>query len=495
MREGIRTAILLCGDLESASALREWSPDDLAAVHVVPGLCRRMDAIPAIAQDASCERLVIGLCREDHSPAELQSQVRKAGLDALGVEVLSLRGCRPKRARILLAAAVARARAFTGSRPENVKLYLSSKISRRALFKLSLTEYRAAPSIDHGKCASDIGCRVCAELCPQGALKWSDGVMDYNKDICEPCGICVTACPRGAVINPACTPAQMEAQTQALLSEPYEGPRGILFICQRTQAPDIDEGWMPVKLPCVGMVTPIWLLAPLLMGAGSVGVLTCGEMCPARQGQVVREKVEYCRELLRSLGAPDDLVVLDPEGAPRHGRPAIIRRNPFTHDARADVILTLAESLGGGSFALEHPLSPLGLVEIQQDVCTACGMCARSCPTGALALEEDDDGVSLSFEAASCVACAQCLPRCPEGERNAISLRRAVDTRAVAGGRLLLRQEKTLRCASCGSQIAPVGMMRRLEEILGDEYAQVMPLLRRYCVDCRVMVGGTVSPR
>jgi ferredoxin len=165
-------------------------------------------------------------------------------------------------------------------------------------------------------------------------------------------------------------------------------------------------------------------------------------------------------------------------------------RNPFAHDARADVLLRLADEYGRREVVPEHPRSPVGLVEINRDACTACGMCARSCPTEALTFTETQEGVSLSFDPARCVACAQCLPRCPEAEREAICLRSVVDLEAIAGGRVLVYTEETARCIACGSPIAPVKMMRRLEEILGDEYAQVMPVLNQYCMDCRVMAQG-----
>lgn len=492
MTETTRTALLLCGDWRLSVRLADWSPDGDVEVHVVPGLCGQLETIGRVLTGKGFHRLVLGLCSEEYSVAEMQTQARKLGLDALGVEIVHLRDVEVEKAKVLLTAAVARARVFAGSRPEHAKLYLSSRISRRSLLRLSITEYMAAPSIDHGLCAADIGCSVCAQVCPQNALEWADGRMHYDKEKCEPCGLCVTSCPRGAVLNPACTPAQLEAQVRTLLSVQYRGPRGILFLCQRSPEPGGTDGWMPVRLPCVGMATPTWLLAPLLMGAGSVTVVPCGEACPAHQADAVEEKVAFCRQYLRMIGAPEDLVTLSPapDESPRHGGDGVSPENPFSHRAGADVLLSLAQAYGVTHGVLEHPAAPVGSVEIRAEACTACGMCARSCPTEALTFGEGEEGVTLNFDASRCVACSQCLPKCPEMERGAITLHRMVDLERLDQGRTLLYGEETARCVVCGAAIAPLKMVKRVEELLGTDYAAMMPLLTQYCMDCRVTSQG-----
>jgi len=491
MSNDTKTAMLICGDWSHGMRLTQWSIDEGVDMHVVLDLCKRPEEISELLTGRGISRLVLGLCPGEYSMAEVQTQARKVGLDALGVEIVHLQGMRLEKARLLLAAAVAKARAYTGSEPENAKPSLPARVSRRALFKLSLLEYQAAPSIQESWCAADLGCKACVQACPRGALEWFDGRVQYDKMKCEPCCSCVAVCPRGAIINPTVTPAQLETQICTLL-DPAIGnikPRGILFTCQRIPKPErsFHEGWMPVELPCVGMAPPHWLLAPLILGASAVGVLPCRRGCPVGQAQAIAERVAYCQEFLRVIGVSKDLVRLSRtlDQAPPEGGKRDSLENPFSHKATANVLMRVAQAHNAGEVALEHPSSPLGIVEVRGDICTGCGMCAMACPTGALNYDMGDEGTALTFDAATCVACGQCLPKCPEAKHGAISLSRRTDLWRISEGRKLIYQENTPLCIACGAPIAPSKMIKRIEELLGGERAATTSILTRYCLTCR----------
>jgi len=51
-------------------------------------------------------------------------------------------------------------------------------------------------SVDQGLC---MGCGLCAESCPFGALKLTDGKSRLDADACMGCGVCVDRCPEGAI--------------------------------------------------------------------------------------------------------------------------------------------------------------------------------------------------------------------------------------------------------------------------------------------------------
>ena len=166
-RERPKTLVLLCQTLDGlangvdVASLRGWlhETDPAVQVEIIDDVCRRPAAI-ARASAAQARRLVLGLCSADYSELEIQSQARKVGIDPLSVEIVSLgaycalthpRPLATDRARLLLAAAVARARAFPGSGPENVKPVLlrqHQKVSRRALFTLPPISYRAVASVE-----------------------------------------------------------------------------------------------------------------------------------------------------------------------------------------------------------------------------------------------------------------------------------------------------------------------------------------------------------
>lgn len=485
MSTKLATTILLCEDWPSSSEVLEWNGEDHTEVQTAPDLCQHLGTAGKFLAGKEVDRLVLGLCSEDYSLAELQPEVRKAGLDPLGVEIVHLKEASPNKAKVLLAAAVARARAFAGSKPEHSKMYTSAKISRRSLFRLRWTEYRAVPSIDNAACAAGSGCSICTQVCPQDALKWSERRIEYNKSTCEPCGLCVTACPRGAVHDPTYTPAQLEAQVGALISE-EDGPRGIVYHCGHSPEPQGSEGWMSVRLSCAGMATSGWILAPLLMGAGAVGIQRCPLECPAGQADTVKETAVFCRDFLAGIGAPEDLVLLDPDLSrdPPRGMTPVRLDEPFGHEAVPAILRGLTHLFDVDEVTVAHERSPLGLVEIGK-ACTACGMCAEACPTDALTFEIEGEGVVLTFNAANCVACGMCIPPCPERHRGAIRLVKTVDLGRLNLGRIVLRQEATPRCERCGAPIAPQAMLNRVGELLGEEYATLTPVIGRYCSDCR----------
>jgi NAD-dependent dihydropyrimidine dehydrogenase PreA subunit len=50
-------------------------------------------------------------------------------------------------------------------------------------------------AIDKEKC---IGCAICIDYCPVGAIRMHDGKAEIN-DQCIDCGKCVNSCPQGAI--------------------------------------------------------------------------------------------------------------------------------------------------------------------------------------------------------------------------------------------------------------------------------------------------------
>lgn len=252
----------------------------------------------------------------------------------------------------------------------------------------------------------------------------------------------------------------------------------------------MGEDWMPVALPCAGMATPPWLLAPLLMGASAVSVIPCPPECPVQQSWKVAAHVRYCRALLHELGTEEDLVSLGLIAGtpPQSGFDAIGVEDPFGQGRGPAILDQVAAAFTTDRVWLEEPGSPLGLVTIGE-ACTACGMCGESCPPGALVAEVNDDQFTLTFDHALCVACSQCLPRCPEIAQGAITLRKAMDTDLLRSGRHVLHEARILRCESCGAPISSVGMMERIGELLEEEQAPLVSVLSRSCPDCRMKLA------
>lgn len=527
-----RVAVLLserlatCGAGLDLAGLQQWIESMLpnATVAVLPDLARRPAALPERIASSGAARLVLGLETGVYPVAEVQAQVRKAGIDPLGIAVLDLgahaalafpRPLATARAKVLAAGAVARARAFPGTRPEHVKTAVSVAVSRRALFTLAVHEQHVVPAIRAARCVADRGCRVCIDVCPRQALRLKDRRIEVDKARCESCGMCAHACPTEAVELPGLGAAELDAQVAALLATAVAdlGPRGILLACERsatTLAAAVaggfryPAGWLPVVVPCAGMLSPALMLRSLALGAAAVGILGCREQCVFGQGTTVAERVAFCQVLLEQLsGAPERVRFCPPGGADlaAWALPDVVLGAPAGADderlhgtrAAAAALLALARAHAApDDVVVEHAQAPFGVVEIDPVGCTTCEACTTVCPTGALASQRGDDGIAITFDPTLCPACGLCAPRCPEAEHGVLRLRRAVDLRRLAAGRVVLKRDDTPRCVACGAPIAPAAMMARLAAMLGDEYAALSPVLTRLCSDCR---GGAPAPR
>lgn len=508
-------------DLETLQRSLEATLPDLQVLTSPSPMGRSGELARAMATSGA-ERLVLGLASGECSVAEVQVQARQADLDPLGVEVVNLgaqasrwqpTGAAMARAKLLLAAAVARTRAYPGSRPEHAKTALAVNLSRRALFTLSVRATRAVPAVVSSRCAAELGCRRCLGVCPHDAISL-DGRAELDQSRCEGCGLCVSACPWEAIDYPGASVPEVEAQVETLLDATLAdlAPRGVLFLCRETATSlesDLDRGsrypsgWLPVAVPCTGMLSPVRWLRTLALGAEAVGVAPCGDQCSHHQDALVEERVAFCQELLGLLGAPRERVRLLPPAVddpsawtlPAHPEPSSDLLIPFSNNvsgrdprAATEALLYLATAYGAPvDLTLAHAEAPFGLVDLDPTRCTGCEACTSACPTGALVSERDAAAITLSFDATACTACGLCVARCPEAARGGLSLRQEVDLRRLEAGRVAVYRDDTPTCVTCGAPIAPSAMMARIAELLGTESSALTGTIGQYCPDCRLL--------
>jgi Fe-S-cluster-containing hydrogenase component 2 len=520
---------MLCADLATAgsgidlAATSAWAEAAIpgARVRIVPDLCRGPVDLSAHLAQAPPDRLVLGLCAPPRAYADLQARARRVGLDPFLMEIVDLgtyaarvhpRPQATAKAKVMLAGAVARARAARPSRPEHTRPRLSVALSRRALLRLTWLEYEGLPAPAAERCRVDRGCTACVEACPRAALRAADGAIEVDRQRCAACGICVTACPHEAMELPGAAPAQVEAQVAALLTAaPAEvAPRAIVFTCRHStgglaslarRGRAYPPGWLPVEVPCVAMVPPMWLLAALALGAAGVAILPAAAGCPERTAEEAEARVDYCRAVLDRLGQPRERVAVLPAAGPAleealHALagsvwplapaapcgPSGPPDRPLAPAARAQVLFHLAEACGSAAaWSVAHTRSVFGMVEAAEG-CTLCGNCAAACPTEALRLSRDEDGVTLAFAPAECTGCGRCVSVCPEP--SGMRMTRLTDLVRLGAGPRVLARSPHRRCAACGAPFAPEAVVARIAAIL-HAGPTISRLVTRYCPDCR----------
>ena len=62
--------------------------------------------------------------------------------------------------------------------------------------------------IDEDRCAA---CGLCLEACPQGAIALGESGATIDRALCAGCAACLTACPQGAIYEVQAAPVAMAA--------------------------------------------------------------------------------------------------------------------------------------------------------------------------------------------------------------------------------------------------------------------------------------------
>ncbi len=449
-------------------------------VVAIAGLCGDPGSLVA-AELAEVEAVMLHAGEFDRG--FLQGALRKRGADPLGVPVVELAGPATEPwLTVAAAGALARHRAFPGSGPEHAKMRWPELLSRRRLFAMTVPQYIAAPAIDRTTCAAERGCRLCVDACPSGALRWDAGQVSYDMDLCVACGICTTTCPTGATTNPTATTGQVAAQIRAIV-EASDVPVGIEYRCRDAVAAPPVDGWFPVEVPCTGMLTVGWLLAPLVLGAGAIGAPSCTDIgCELGNDLVLKERRKAAGAILDELGSTA-------ERLHRRSRPMV--PDPLGSGAGAfgeswgdaEAFLALADALSVDDAVVEA--GSAGVVAIDAATCTACEQCTSVCPSTALRSGRIDGEIEITVDPLLCVGCGACVATCPERAHGAITLERCLDVAELVLGRRTVRSATTATCEVCRGPIAPSAMLERIRSMLGPDLAGTVDLISRRCLNCR----------
>lgn len=315
----------------------------------------------------------------------------------------------------------------------------------------------------------------------------------------------MSVCPRDAIHFPAASSLQIGAQVEALLDgNSLSSPRGIIFACHNSvgrfhelsrSGNSILDGWFPVEVPCTGMITPTWILKSLQLGAAAVGLLVCPENdCRYGGREEMAGRVDYCSTLLNRMGMPSGAVQLVSSDEPdelqeflavleslenRRTDQSPLLPADFSPLGAAGAVRGLAEFKAFPvDLVVAHAHSPLGNLEVEKG-CTLCGACVAACPSDALSMEAGK-GEVLSFSPAACVACGACVPVCPE---NVMRTEKVTRLASLMEEEVILFQDTSPRCVTCGKLIMPHAMLNRLKQSLKDHPS--FDIISQYCIDCR----------
>jgi len=181
----------------------------------------------------------------------------------------------------------------TAHYPKNIRETISQAEGAAARAATILSQDRiissgAVSEIDENEC---IGCGLCAEVCPYGAIELYAG-SDGSKarvipTVCKGCGACSPKCPADAIINNHFTDHQIISQINATYSVPIRRsePRILAFLCNwcgyvgadlagvsRIQyAPNVRI----IRVMCLARIDPGFIKQAFLKGMDGVLVVGC----------------------------------------------------------------------------------------------------------------------------------------------------------------------------------------------------------------------------
>jgi ferredoxin len=313
------------------------------------------------------------------------------------------------------------------------------------------------PEIDGERCVHALfdqaTCQACVDACPRSAWQLDDESLGLDTDACDGCGLCVPACPTGALHVEF--PWQIRSIGSSLVA---------MLACERS---GVDEP--AAFVPCIHALGLRQLL--LIHSAGIGYLFPCIGDCSHCHRQPAGEKLQHrlasLALMLRQRGQPP-LRLLDrssrvwravyrsDEVIPRGTR--LGRRDFLRGGATLRQLVVLdplnrpeARHFPPGELlpdAMEEtePLRWPWVPRLDASRCNGCDACIRLCPTGAveMVLGEESASPSMAYrlDPKACNGCGICVDACDRGAMEVVT-----DTEA---GRMAIPLRER-RCRACGN--------------------------------------------
>ena len=380
----------------------------------------------------------------------------------------------------------------------------------------------SAPKVHPDRCLNarhkEAGCRLCVDACPTDAIGLREGRPILDREQCARCGLCLHTCPTDAFTQARPAEATLLETVAQLGAHPVE------LFCPLHPEPEHTQAPVAVRVRhkrCLAALAPAHLLTLSQDGQHPLWLddSICNR-CPLGANQAaIAQTATQANRLLEALGRPPAIhrhsqeapqlpaqaeakplvdgsqprvsrrgllgalgrrvqeraaQVQDqlPDGPAPSPRSVEERLPQQTPESRRRLLARLApllrEGLESGALDAQAPLSteglPLAQVTVDAEACSGCRLCARFCPTGALAFQaevsflhamaaDERAAFQLTFRPALCLDCNICTVACPE---DAVGL----EERMPLAGLLpeteeLLVQGQLVACQECRVPTAP----------------------------------------
>jgi len=240
---------------------------------------------------------------------------------------------------------------------------------------------KVAIEINNDYCS---GCTVCRSVCPFEAIFKDEDSGEIKIDVekCQVCGLCSSACPAEAIDLVYYDDDSLVDYANKLMK--LKRSKTLVLTCRGSSPAPCEivdmlkerdiQSFVSLRLPCVGRVSPEFLLKSLAQGADKVVVLQCEEsFCRFKKGSGVNaNRLMLTQATLNQLDFKDDTLSF------------IKISNKAVYDTQKCVGCDKCTFICPYE-AIEA--KPLATPEINLDRCVGCGACALVCPHLAIQLK------------------------------------------------------------------------------------------------------------
>ena len=339
-------------------------------------------------------------------------------------------------------------------------------------------------------------CSLCVDHCPVNAISINT-TLEIDHDKCVHCGLCLRLCPVGALVG--------EDGFSKLIRcfQFMESTDCVEFVCSQNPNAELgsDGNLLVLQVDrCLAAYGPSVFLFLQAIGIHRIILRLDGcEKC--KIGSVKKDLLQAKDDaesfFLASESTQLNIEVIEKIAPAFHKRPVIQINNPSINrrgflslfskqsiNFLSKLLELSPESNKGGRCPSDERFRLIKLIKIitkdvtegQQleiakrlkicsisinDRCSACGVCADVCPTGALSYHVDDEGMfQIKFSPLNCVNCGICADCCEMGAIKVNETHTSNQSQSVFDiqNQALLRSGELKRCKRCHVQYSSVNI-------------------------------------
>jgi coenzyme F420-reducing hydrogenase delta subunit len=230
-------------------------------------------------------------------------------------------------------------------------------------------------------------CSVCYSICPFEAITRNQetGEVKIDIEICQVCGICYSACPAGAIDTAYYDADLLFRYVEEEMKEKHI--QNIVLTC-RGNTPSSCEvvdllkeqkitSFIPVRLPCIGRVSPDFFLKAFALGADKIVAIQCEEdFCRSKRGSIINtRRLLLTQAILEALGfGKNRLTVIETSNKAEYDTSKCVGCDKCVFICPYEAI----------------EAEPLATPKINFERCVGCGACALVCPHFAIQLKNSE---------------------------------------------------------------------------------------------------------